>query len=145
MTAPTLWYVNGLRAMARAGLGVAAVTGTPKAMFVKAAYVLDQDNHDFINDINANEATGTGVSAGGVALSSLTVTAVGATNTVNIDAADITGISVTCCYVVIYVDTGTTSTSPIFTITDLSEGAGVDAVWTGVVWNSNGIAGITAA
>jgi hypothetical protein len=145
MTAPTLWYVNGLRTMARAGLGIAPVTGTLKAMFVKAAYVPDQDNHDFIDDVNANEATGTGVAAGGVTLASVTVTATGATNTVSIDAADITGISVTCCYVVLYVSTGTAGTSPVISITDLSEGTATDAVWTGVTWGALGIVGLTAA
>jgi hypothetical protein len=129
----------------RAGLGIAPVSGTVKAMMVKAAYVLDQDNHDFINDVNANEATGTGVSAGGVALSGLTVTIDGTTNRVYIDAADITGISATFCYVVVYVDTGSSSTSPLICITDLSEGTATDAIWTGVVWGASGIVGATAA
>lgn len=145
MTAPTLWYVNGLRTIARAGLGIAPVTGTLKAMFVKAAYVPDQDNHIFVTSVNANEATGTGVSAGGVTLASVTVTATGATNTVAIDAADITGISITGCYVVLYVDTGTAATSPLISLTDLSEGTAADAIWTGVTWGALGIVGLTAA
>lgn len=141
MAAPTLWYCNGLKK----AIDRALALGTPKAMFLTAAYVMDQDAHDYIDDVSANQATGTGVAAGGVALTSVTTTVDGASNTVTLDAADITGISVTCCYVVIYVDTGTPSTSPVLTITDLSAGDAVDSVWTGVVWGASGIAGISAA
>lgn len=145
MSAPTLWYVNGLKTCLRAGLGLTSVSGTPKAMFLTASYTLDQDAHDFVNDVSTYEATGTGVSAGGVTLGSPTVTLDGATNTVAIDASDIGSISVTACYVVVYVDTGTPSTSPVLCITDLSDGDAVNAIWTGVTWGANGIAGIAAA
>lgn len=141
MTAPTLWYVNGLKK----ALSSVLALGTPKVMFLTAAYTLDQDNHDFINDVSTYEATGTGVSAGGFTLVSPTVTIDGTTNTVAVDANDITGISVTACYAVLYVSTGTPSTSPVLSITDLSDGDAVDAIWTGVTWNALGIAGITAA
>jgi hypothetical protein len=141
MAGPTLWYLNGLKKALDATLAL----GTPKAMFVTAAYVLDQDAHNFIDDVSTNEATGTGVSAGGVTLTSVTTTVDGASNTVTLDAADISSISVTACYVVVYVDTGTPSTSPVLSITDLSDGDAVDSVWTGVVWSASGIAGISAA
>lgn len=145
MAAPTIWYCNGLRACIRAGMGIAAVSGTPKVMFLTSSYVLDQDAHDFVDDVSTYEATGTGVSAGGVTLSSPTVTVDGASNTVTLDAADISSISVTACYAVVYVDTGTPSTSPLLTLTDLSDGDAVDAIWTGITWGALGIAGITAA
>jgi hypothetical protein len=145
MTAPTLWYVNGLKSMVNAGLGVASVSGTVKMMFLSSAYVLDQDNHDFLNDVNANEVTGTGVAAGGVTLASVTVTVDGATNTVSIDAADVTGISLSACYGVIHVATGTATTSPLYLVVDFSEGTGVDVTITGVTWNASGIAALTAA
>jgi hypothetical protein len=138
---PTLWYLNGLKKSLDSTLAL----GTPKAMFVTAAYVLDQDAHNFVDDVSANEATGTGVAAGGVTLASVTTTVDGPTNNVKLDAADITGISVTACYVVVYVSTGTPSTSPILTITDLSAGDATDAIWTGVTWSASGIAGISAA
>lgn len=145
MTAPTFWYGNGLKLMANAGLGISSVTGTVKMMFLSSAYTFDQDNHDFLNDVNANEVTGTGVSAGGVTLASVTVTYDGATNTVKIDAADVTGISVSGCYGVIHVSTGTASTSPLFLIVDFSEGTATDVTITGVTWNASGIAALTAA
>jgi hypothetical protein len=138
---PTLWYCNGLKK----AIDRALALGTPKAMFVTAAYTMDQDAHDYIDDVSAHQATGTGVAAGGVTLTSVTTTVDGASNLVKLDAADISGISVTACYVVVYVDTGTPSTSPVLTITDLSAGDAVDSVWTAVVWDANGITGVSAA
>jgi hypothetical protein len=145
MTAPTLWYVPGLKSLVNAGLGIASVTGTIKMMFLSSAYVFDQDAHDFLSDVNANEVTGTGVAAGGVTLSSVTVTVDGSTNTVSIDAADITGISVSACYGVIHVSTGTATTSPLYLIVDFSEGTATNVTITGVTWNASGIAALTAA
>ena len=145
MTAPTLWYVNGLKTILNAGLGVAAVSGTPKLMILSSAYVLDQDNHDFINDVNTNEVTGTGVAAGGITLSGLSVVTDSATNRANLTHTAITGINVSGCYGVVYVSTGTSSTSPILAIVDFSEGTATNVTITGVTWNANGIAALTAA
>lgn len=143
--AKTLWYVNGVRTCIRAGMGIAGVTGTPKMMFLNSTYVLDQDNHDFANDVTSAQVTGTGVASGGVALSSITVTADGPTNTAYIDFADLTGISVTACYGVLYVDTGTTSTSPLLCVTDFSDGTATDQVITAAILAANGYAALTAA
>lgn len=145
MTAPTKWYVNGMRTMMRAGLGIAAVSGTVKFMLLHDTYVIDQDLHDFINDVSANEATGTGYSAGGLTLAGVTVTADAATNASILDFTDISGISVNCCYGVLYVDTGTPSTSPIFTVTDFSNGDATDQIITSAVLATNGYAALTAA
>ena len=148
MTAPTLWYTNGLKTCLRAGLGIAGVTGTVKVVLLTSAYVMDQDNHDFYNDISPNEATGggaTGYTAGGLTLGSLAVNLDGPSNTVAFDGADITGLNLPACYAVVIVNTGTSSTSPLLTITDLSEGTGVNVTVTGITWNSLGIAALTAA
>lgn len=141
MAGPTIWYCNGLKKMMDAALAL----GTPKVMFLSASYTLDQDAHDYINDVSTYEVTGTGVSAGGVSLSSVTTTVTGASNTVTLDAADIGSISVDACYAVVYVSTGTPSTSPVLSITDLSDGDAVNSIWTGITWGALGIAGITAA
>jgi hypothetical protein len=143
--ARTIWYVNGIRTCIRAGMGIAAVTGTPKFMFLNATYVLDQDNHDFVNDVTSAQVTGTGVPSGGITLTTPTVTADGPTNAAYIDFVDLTGILVTGCYGVLYIDTGTTSTSPLLCITDYSDGTAVDQVITAAIVASNGYAALTAA
>lgn len=141
MTAPTLWYCNGLKKALDAELAL----GTPKFMFVSSAYVLNQDTHANISDVNANEVTGTGVSAGGVTLTSVTTSIDAPTNTIKLAAANITGISVSACYGVAYVSTGTSTTSPVLAVVDFSEGTGVNVTVTGVTWNTGGIAVLTAS
>lgn len=145
MAAPTLWYVNGIRTCIRAGMGIAAVSGTPKMMFLNSTYVLDQDAHDFVNDVSSAQVTGTGVASGGVTLTTPTVTADGATNSAYIDFVDLTGINVNACYGVLYIDTGTPSTSPVLCITDFSEGDATDQVITAATLAANGYAALTAA
>lgn len=141
MTAPVIWYVNGLKASLDAVLDL----GTPKLMLLSDTYTPDQDNDAFIDDVSADEAAGTGYTAGGITLASVTTAADGASNTASYDCADIDGISVSCCYGVVYVDTGTPSTSPILNLVDFSDGAAADLTVTGAVINASGVAGITAA
>ncbi len=58
-----------------------------KCAVVTSVYTLDQNLHDFFDDVNANEVTGTGYIAGGNVLASGTVTIDGA-GLVTVDAAD---------------------------------------------------------
>jgi hypothetical protein len=142
--APTIWYVNGLRACMRAGFGIAGVTGTLKFVLLHDTYVPDQDAHDFLDDVIAYEASGTGYTAGGLTVSTPTVTVDGVTNESVLDFVDFTGLSVPCCYGVLCVSTGTNSTSPLLTLTDFSAGDAVDQTVTSLVVASNGHAALTA-
>jgi hypothetical protein len=135
VTAPTFVYCNAPVGAWQALLAL----GTPKLMLVTATHTPDQDANDFINDASANEAAGTGYTAGGITLTSVTVTLDTATNTVKVDAADISGISVSCRWAIAYVDTGTPSTSRLLSCTDLSEGLGGDVTATGITWSTDGI------
>ncbi len=62
-------------------------TLTVKAMLVTGVYAPDQNLHDFRDDLGANEVSGTGYTAGGNALASVTVT-LAAGGTVTVDCAD---------------------------------------------------------
>jgi hypothetical protein len=141
VAAPTLWYVNALKKMLDSTLAL----GTPKIMFLSSAYTLDQDNHDYINDVSANEVTGTGVAAGGFTLGTVTVTVDGTTNRANLKHAAVSGISVSACYGVIYVSTGTPSTSPVLAIIDFSEGTATNVTVTGYTPPTDGVAFLAAA
>lgn len=143
--AQTIWYVNGIRTCIRAGMGIAGVTGTPKFMILNATYVLNQDTHTFISDVSAAQVTGTGVPTGGITLAGITVTADGPTNSAILDFNDLTGLNVTGCYGVLYVDTGTATTSPVLCVTDYSDGTAVDQVITAAIVAVNGYAALTAA
>ena len=75
-----------------------------KAMLVSASYTPNMDTHDFLNDVVANEVTGTNWAAGGQAVT-LTVTGDAGTNEVRIELADISVPTVTLTgarYVVVY-------------------------------------------
>jgi hypothetical protein len=97
--------------------------GTPRMLLATDTYVPDQDTLAVISDIT-DEAAGTGYTAGGPALTTVTVTLDTATNTLTITCDEVTGISVSCRWGAFYVDTGTTSTSPVMAYADFSEGIG---------------------
>jgi hypothetical protein len=145
MVAPIKWYTNGVKTCLRAGCGLGAPTGTLKFMLVKATYVWDQDNHEFLSSIGANEATGTGYPVGGFTLASITTPTDAPTNVAALKANGITGFSVSACYGVLHVATGTAGTSPLLAMADFSEGGAVDSILTSITWNSLGITGLRAA
>ena len=95
--------------------------GTPKAMLLTSTHTTDIDTQEFIDDVSANESSGTGYTAGGQALASVTTTLNTGTDTVPLDCADISWATTTISdfrYMAIYVDTGTPATSRIMTIVD---------------------------
>lgn len=119
--------------------------GTPKVMLINQSYVPNQDTDQYVNAVSANQASGTGYVAGGLTLNNVVTAYTAATNVANLDADDISGISVSCVWAVVYVDTGNPATSPVLSYTDLSEGAGTNVTVTGITWSTSGIVGITAA
>jgi hypothetical protein len=60
---------------------------TVKMMLVTGSYTPNQNTHDFADDLGANEVSGTGYTAGGNTLSTVTATMDGSGN-VTIDAND---------------------------------------------------------
>lgn len=76
---------------------------TYNVMLCTSSYAPDVDTHDFRSDVT-NEVTGTGYSAGGQALGSVTVTYDSANNRAVFDAADVVWSSstITARYAVIY-------------------------------------------
>lgn len=119
---------------------------TIKVALCTSAYVPDQDAHTFFSSVT-NEVTGTGYTAGGATLASKTVTYNAGTNTLSLDAADVSWASstITARYAVIYKSTGTASTSPLIGYVDF----GADTVSSGgafqIVWDAAGITTLTAA
>ena len=122
-------------------------TATVKALLCSSSYVPNQDTHRYKSDVT-NEITGTGYTAGGVVLSSKTVTYDAATNTLTLDAADPSWgptATFTFRYLVFYADTGTAATSPLISYTDFGADVSVtSASFTGVL-SSGGIVQATAA
>ncbi len=97
------------------------LTDTIKVSLHTATYAPNQDTQQFFSDLT-NEVTGTGYTAGGVALAAKTLTYDATTDEIRMDANDpawtgatITGIR----YAVFYKDTGVTTTSPLMGYVDL--------------------------
>ena len=105
------------------GLGLKAIVtqdvdwenDTIKVALVTSTYTPAQDTHDFWDDVSANEASGTGYTAGGETLGSKTITYDAATNEVRMDAGDVqwSSATITARYAVTYKDTGDAATSPL--------------------------------
>lgn len=94
----------------------AAISGTLKLAFVTATYSVDQNLHDFWNDIT-NEVSGTNYTAGGNACASPTWTGPDGSGVLTFDASDpatwsqhASGFS-NARRAILYYDTGTSTTS----------------------------------
>lgn len=105
------------------GVGADITAGTIKIALVTSAYTVDQNLHDFWNDVSANEVSGSNYTAGGNACASQTNTMSGA-GLVTYDANDpttwsqhATGFS-NARRAIIYKDTGVSSTSTLIAYSD---------------------------
>jgi hypothetical protein len=110
---------------------------------IKVALVSDapvQDTDDFFDDVT--EITGTGYSAGGVTLTSPTVTYDTASDQVRLDAADVswTSSTITARYAVVYKSAGTASTSPLICYFDFGSNQSTTNGTFAIQWATDGIA-----
>lgn len=121
--------------------GIDLDTDTIKVMLVTSSYTPDQDAHDFINDVSANEVSGTGYTAGGATLASVAVTADNTDNEGVFDAADTTWSTstITARGAVLYKDTGNAATSPVICYFDFGSDKVSSAGDFTIAWNSEGI------
>lgn len=118
---------------------------TLKVMLTTSAYTPNQGTHKYKSSVT-NEVTGTGYTATGATLASVTVNL--ATNTLTFDAADVTWptSTITARYAVIYDSTpASDATRPLIAYVDF----GADVSSTGadftIQWNASGIASFTVA
>jgi hypothetical protein len=104
------WYGQGARMQASGQLDWDNAGQAIKAMLVTASYTPDQDAHDFRDDLGANECSGTGYTAGGVAIANRSLNYVGASNKVQYlgDPLSWTGLDLGTAarYIVIYIARG---------------------------------------
>lgn len=93
---------------------------TVKAALLTASYTPDPDTHDFMADVVAFEASGTGYTAGGATITP-TITLDAATNQVRVtftDPAPWTSSSISARYLVIYFDIGADAVDELITVID---------------------------
>lgn len=144
MAVTAYWYGNAL-AQALGG-NVDFDGGTIKCALCTSSYTPDQDAHDYFNDISS-EVSGTGYTAGGATLANCAITYTGATNTVKIDADDVSWATstITARYAIIYVSTGTAATSPLLLYVDFGQDYTTTGATFTITWSSSGIATLTVS
>ena len=120
---------------------------TLKVMLCTSTYTPDQDTHQYKSSVT-NEVSGTGYTATGQALTSVTVAYNAGTNTMTLDSADPswTTSTITARYAVFYDSTpATDATRPLISYVDF----GADVISTSgtftITLDPAGIATITAA
>lgn len=144
MAVSAKWYGNAL--LKALNKEIDYDTDTVKVMLCTSTYSVNQDTHIYKSSVT-NEVTGTGYTAGGITLSSKTIAYDGPSNTITLDAADVTwtGSTITARYAVVYDSTGTDATSALLGYVDF----GADVISTGgpfvITWDAAGILTATPA
>ncbi len=110
-----------------------------------SSYTPDQATHSSFNDIT-NEITGTGYSAGGVALTNKTVTTATRVTTFDADDAQWANSTLTARYAIIYDDTTAGATNKkLIGYIDFGQDYSSSAATFALVFNSSGILTWTVA
>lgn len=121
------------------------VNDTTKLMLLDSNHSTDIDAQVFIDDVSANEVSGTGYTAGGQTIANPAVTVDDTDDEGVFDGDDVTwsNSTITAQFGAIYKDTGTPSTSPIIGILDFgSDKTSTEGTFT-VSFNDEGIVNIT--
>jgi hypothetical protein len=123
-------------------------TDTIKVALLTNSYTPDQDAHNYLDDVVANEVSGTGYTAGGNTLANKTNSYNSSTNVIVLDADDTTWSSstITARYAVIYdASPATNATRPLIGYVDFgSDQSSSNGNFT-ITWDATGIVRITVA
>lgn len=121
---------------------------TLKLMLTTASYTPDQDVHRYKSDVT-NEITGTGYTAGGATVGSITTAYDASTNKMTIDGADVSWPSSTISnarWGVLYDSTpATDATRPLIGYVDFGATVSSVSATFSVPWDPSGIVALTAA
>lgn len=112
---------------------------TIKVALVEDTYTPNQNGHDSWSDVEGDEASGTGYTAGGATLGSKTSSY--DSNVHTLDAADVswTSSTITARYGVLYVEGGTPGDSPLIAYVDFGENKSSSDGTFQISWGANGI------
>jgi hypothetical protein len=120
-------------------------TDTVKVALLNALPV--QDTAEFWSDLSATEVTGTNWAAGGQSLASKAIIVTAGTNTVALDAADVSVATVTVAgvtHIAVYKDSGVAATSPLLGYGTLGATSGSSGGTLNIAWAAAGILTFTA-
>ena len=118
-----------------------------KAMLLDATYTPNQDTHRYKSDLSG-EVTGTNYVAGGASLVNVTIAYDAATNTLKIDADDVSWdpSTITARYLVVYdASPGTDAVRPLICYIDFESNQTSNDDQFTVAFSASGIATVTVA
>lgn len=124
-------------------------TDTIKVALLTNGYTPDQDAHNYFDDVSTHEVSGaTGYTSGGLTLANKTNTYNSGSNTIVLDADDVTWSSstITARYAVVYdASPATNATRPLIGYVDFgSDQSSSNGNFT-ITWDATGIVRITVA
>ena len=99
--------------------------------------------HTVVSDVSSHQITGTGYTAGGATLASMTWTRSGATCTLDATDASWTSATFTARYAVIYDDTPTSPADPLVCMLDFGSNKSCSSGAFTVVFSASGILSLT--
>lgn len=136
-------FYNGFKLKIQNG-SIDMDTDTIKCALVTSTYSPNIDTHVFWSDVT-NEVSGTGYTAGGATLASVTVTQDNTNDRGVVDAADVTWstATITARAAVLYKSTGTSSTSPLICYIDFGSDQSSSGGNFVIQWNASGIFALT--
>jgi hypothetical protein len=116
------------------------LTDTLKVALVTASYAANKDSHDYFNDVT-NEISGTGYTAGGKALSGISVAQDNANDRAALQASTVTWTvgTFTARGAVLYKATGNPATSPLIAFMDFGANLSVAGQDFNLEWNPHGV------
>ena len=118
---------------------------TLKCMLCTSSYTPDQDAHDFKDDVD-NEVSGTGYTAGGVALTSVALTISGKVTKLDAADAEWADSTITARYAVLYDDTPAgDAAKPLMLYVDFGEDKASEDGTFKVKWHTDGVLTVTVA
>ena len=122
-----------------AGITIDLIANTINVALLTSSWTPSQGSNKHWSDINSNEVSGTGYTAGGASLGSKSLTVSG--NTTTFAAANTTWSTstITARYAAIYKNTGTASTSALIGYIDFGSNQSSSGGNFTIAWNASGI------
>lgn len=146
MAVSALWY--GQAALKAFSKEIDFLSDTIKVSLHTATYTPNQDTHVYRSSLTNELATAGGYTAGGITLTTKTLTYTGGTNVIMFDADDASwpAATFTARYAVIYDNTpASDATRPLLGYVDFGADQSPAGVTFEVRWNASGILTITPA
>lgn len=130
---------NGYKVNAMKG-AIALLTDTINIALLTSSYTPSVGSHKFFSDVNGNEVSGTGYTAGGQTLSGITITEDDVNNLAAFLAANVSWPGSTLSnvrYAAIYKNTGNPATSPLIGYIDFGGVQSTLGATFSIVWSTS--------